>query len=67
MEFFLTNQGPAIQVAVPKGKSVNAKFYKGHVLYKFKKYFKTSRPATVLRTLRLLHDNASAHKAAIAR
>ena len=26
---FFTNQGPAIQIAVPKGKSVNARFYKG--------------------------------------
>ena len=29
-----TNQGPAIQIAVPKGKSVNARFYKGNVLHK---------------------------------
>jgi hypothetical protein len=26
---FFTNQGHAIQIAVPKGKYVNAKFYKG--------------------------------------
>ena len=25
---FFTDQGPAIQIAVPKGKSVNARFYK---------------------------------------
>jgi hypothetical protein len=31
------NQVPAIQIAVPKGKSVNAKFYKGNVLHKLKK------------------------------
>jgi histone-lysine N-methyltransferase SETMAR len=36
-----TNQGPAFQIVVPKGKSVNAKFYKGKILYKLKKYFKT--------------------------
>ena len=62
---FFTNQGPAIQIAVSKGKSVNAKFYKGKVLHKIKKYFKNRRPATVLRCVRLLHDNASSHKAAI--
>ena len=28
-----TNQDPAIQIAVPKGKSVNAGFYKGNVLH----------------------------------
>jgi hypothetical protein len=46
-----TNQGPAIQIDVPKGKSVNAKFYK----------------ATGLRGVRLVHGNASSHKAAIVR
>ena len=62
---FFTNQGPAIQIAVPKGKSVNARFYKGNVLHKLNKYFLSHRPATGLRGVRLLHDNASSHKAAI--
>ena len=64
---FFSNQGPAIQIAVPKGKSVNARFYKGNVLHKLKKYFLSCRPATGLRGVRLLHDNASSHKAAIVR
>ena len=42
-----TNQGPAIQIAVPKGKSVNAKFYKGKVLHKLKKYFLNRRQKLV--------------------
>ena len=63
--FLFTNQGPAIQIAVPKGKSVNARFYKGNVLHKLKKYFLSRRPATGLRGVRLLHDNASSDKAAI--
>ena len=54
-----TNQGPAIQIAVPKGKSVNAKFYKGNILHKLKKYFLSRRPATGLRGVRLLHDKAA--------
>ena len=62
---FFTNQGPAIQIAVPKGKSVNASFYKGNVLPKLKKYFSSRRPAIGLRGVRLLHDNASSHKGAI--
>ena len=62
---FFTNQGPAIQIAVPKGKSVNARFYKGNVLHKLKKYFLSRRPATGLRGVRLLRDNASSHKTAI--
>jgi hypothetical protein len=60
--FFFTNQGPAIQIAVPKGESVNTKFYKGKVFQKLKKHFKNRRPAT---GLWLLHDNVSTHKAAI--
>jgi hypothetical protein len=35
-----TNQGPAIQIAVPMGKSVNTKINKGDVLHKLKKCFK---------------------------
>ena len=62
---FFTNQGPAIQIAVPKDKSVNARFYKGKVLHKLKKYFLNCRPATGLGGVRLSHDNASSHKAAI--
>jgi hypothetical protein len=64
---FFTNQGPAIRIAIPKGKSVNAKFYKGKVPHKSKKHFKNRRPATGLRGVRLLHDNALTHKAAIVR
>ena len=62
-----TNQGRAIEIAVPKGKSVNARFYKGNVLHKLKKGFSSRRAATGLRGVRLLHDNASSHKAAIVR
>ena len=64
---FFTNQGPAVQNVVPKGKSVNARFYKGNVLHRLKKYFLSRRPATGLRGVRLLHDNASSHKAATVR
>ena len=64
---FFKKQCPANQIAVPKGKSVNARFYKGNVLHKLKKYFLSRRPATGLRGVRLLHDNASSHKAAIVR
>jgi histone-lysine N-methyltransferase SETMAR len=58
-------KGPTIQIAVPKGKSVNAKFYKGKTIHKLKKYFKNRRPATGIRGVRLLHDNISSNKAAI--
>ena len=64
---FFANQGPAFHIAVPKCKSVNARFYKGNVLHKLKKYFLSRRPATGFRGVRLLHDNASSYKAAIIR
>ena len=64
---YFTNQGPAIQIAVLNGKSVNARFYKGNVLHKLKKYFLSRRPATGLHGVRLLHDNASSQKAATVR
>ena len=52
---FFINQGPDFQIAVPKGKFVNARFYKGNVIHKLKKYFLSRRPATGLRGV----DNAS--------
>ena len=59
--FFIT-QGPAIQVAVPKGKKLNANFYKTKVLPRWKKIH---RPAIGLSNVRLLHDNVSSHKGSI--
>jgi hypothetical protein len=41
---FFTNQGHAIQIAIPNGKSANAKFYKGKSLDKLKTYFQ--KPST---------------------
>ena len=64
---FLYKSRSCIQIAVPKGKSVNIKFYKGKVLHNLKKYSLNRRPATGLRGVRLLHDNASSHKAATVR
>ena len=65
MQFFLANKGPAIQVSVPKGRMVTCKFYINAVLRKSKNYYKSRRPKTGLKYVRLLHDNASAHKARI--
>jgi len=62
---FFTNNGPAIQNPVPKGKSVTAKFYKNVVLKKLQKYFYKRRPKHGLKYVSLLHDNASSHKAQI--
>ena len=63
--YFVTNKGPAIQILVPKGRTVTGKFYKNVVLRKLKNYYKSRRPKTGLKCVRLLHDNAPAHKAGI--
>jgi len=60
-----TNNGPAIQIPVPKGNSVTEKFYKNVVLIKLRKYFYKRRPQHGLKYVSLLHDNASSHKAQI--
>ena len=62
---FFTNKSPANQISVPKGRTVTGKFYKNVVLRKLKNYYKSRRPKTGLKYVRLLHDNAPAHKARI--
>ena len=63
--YSFTNKGPAIQIPVPKGRTVTGKFYKNFVLRKWKNYYKSRRPKTGLKYVRLLHENAPAHKARI--
>ena len=60
-----TNKGPAIQIPVPKGRTAAGKFYKYVVLRKLKNYYKVAAPKKALKYVRLLHDNAPAHKARI--
>ena len=50
---------------MPKGRTVTGKFYKNVCLRKLKYYYKSRRPKTELKYVRLLHDNAPAHKARI--
>ena len=47
-----------MQIPLPKGKTVTAKFYKNVVQRKLNKYFKTHCSKTGHKHLRLLHDNA---------
>lgn len=60
---FFDNKGPVMQIPVPKGRTVTAKFYKNVVLKNLKSCYKRRRPSTGIKYLRLLHDNAPAHKA----
>ena len=63
MLFFFTNKGPAVQIPVPRGRTVTGKFYKNVVLRKWKNYYKRGRPKTGLKYVRLLHDIAPTYKA----
>ena len=62
---FFSDEGVAIKVPVKKGKSITGKYYKDVVLKKLKKYYQKRRPATGIKHVRLLHDNAPAHTSAI--
>ena len=62
---FFHNKGPVMQLPVSKDRTVTGAFYKNIVLKKLKAHFKRRRPKTRLKYLRLLHDNAPAHKARI--
>ena len=49
---------------VPKGSSVTGKFYRESVLTQLVDFYQKRRPRTGFRGIKLLHDNAPAHKSA---
>lgn len=53
-------------IFLPKGKYINAKFYESNILHK-KGNISKRQPATGCSGVRLLHDNASSHKAILER
>ena len=61
---FFDSKGPVLQIPVPKGSSVTGKFYRESVLTQLDFYLKR-RPRTSMRGIKLLHDNAPAHKSAM--
>jgi histone-lysine N-methyltransferase SETMAR len=62
---FYNSKGLVLIIPVPKGKTVTANFYRNVVLRKLKRNYQIRRPKTILNPLRLLHNNAPAHKARI--
>ena len=46
---FFTYKGPAIQIPMPKGRTVIGEFYKNVVLRKLKNYYKNRRPKAGLK------------------
>ena len=57
-------KGPVLQIPVPKGSSVTGKFYRESVLTQLFDFYQKRRPCTGVRGIKLLHDNAPAHKSA---
>ena len=62
---FYNINGPVLQVAVPKGKSITGTFYKEKVLKKLKARIAKRRPGRGIKYMSLFHDNAPAQKSAI--
>ena len=61
---FFDSKGPVLQTPVPKGSSVTGKFYRESVLTQLVDFYQKRRPRTGVRGIKLLHDNAPAHKSA---
>ena len=59
---FFDSKGPVLQIPVPKGSSVTGKFYRESVLTKLVDFYQKRRMHT---SIKLLHDNAPAHKSAM--
>ena len=58
------SKGPVLQIPVPKGSSVTGKFYRESVLTQLVDFYQKHRPRTGVRDIKLLHENAPAHKSA---
>ena len=63
---FFDSKGPVLQIPVPKGSSVTGKFYRESVLTQLVDFYQKRRLRTGVRGIKLLHDNAPAHKSATA-
>ena len=59
---FFDSKGTVLQIPVPKGSSVTGKFCRESVLTQFVDFYQKRRPRTSVRGIKLLHDNALAHK-----
>ena len=61
---FFDSKDPVLQIRVPKGSSVTGKFYRESVLTQLVDFYQKRRPRTGVCGIKLLHDNAPAHKSA---
>ena len=61
---FFDLKGPVLHIPVPKGSSVTGKIYRESVLTQLVDFYQKRRLRTSVRGIKLLHDNAPAHKSA---
>ena len=59
---FFDAYGPVCQICAPKGQTITGNFYATIVLPEIQKHYFKRRPATRLKGIKLLHDNARPHK-----
>ena len=59
---FFDSKGSVLQIPVTKGSSVTGKFYRERVLTQLIDFYQKRRPRTGVHGMKLLHDNAPAHK-----
>ena len=62
---FFDSKGPVLHIPNPKGSSVTGKFYRESVRTQLFDFYQKRRLRTGVRGIKLLHDNAPAHKSAI--
>ena len=64
---FFDSKGPVLHIPVPKGSSVTGKFYRESVLTQLVDFYQKRRLRIGVHSIKLLHDNAPAHKLAMVR
>ena len=60
---FYNTTGIVFQKPREQNKSITGRYYRDVVLADLKRFYETARPASGMRGIKLLHDNAPAHKA----
>ena len=62
---FFDSKGPVLQIPVPKGSSVTGKYYRESFLTQLVDFYQKRRPRMGVRGIKLLSENAPAHKSAM--
>ena len=60
---FVNANGIVTRYPVPRGRSITANLFTSKILPKLHQFYKKRRPKTGFKGIKLLHDNAPAHKA----